>query len=57
MKKNVPKINDKDTEIFRKELFEKAEANTVRNKDGKVVLTKDDPWREEDEWDEIYSDK
>lgn len=31
-----------------------AEANTVRNKEGLVVITKDDPWREEKEWDEMY---
>lgn len=31
-----------------------AEANTTKNKDGVTVLAKDDPWRTENEWDEIY---
>jgi len=30
-----------------------AEANTTRNKDGDVVITKDDPSRDEHEWTEI----
>ncbi|MDD5486937.1 MAG: hypothetical protein PHW65_05230 [Dehalococcoidales bacterium] len=30
-----------------------AESNTVRNKDGRPVITKDDPWRNEKEWDRI----
>lgn len=32
------------------------EENTVKNKDGKTVVTKDDPWRKETEWD-IYKSK
>lgn len=31
-----------------------AEKNTVRNKDGLVVITKDDSWRNED-WTEDYN--
>jgi hypothetical protein len=30
------------------------ESNTVRNKDGVPVITKDDPWRNETEWDSLY---
>lgn len=33
-----------------------AEKNTVKNKDGLVVITKDDSWREED-WTEDYNKK
>ena len=31
-----------------------AEQNTVRNSKGEIVISKNDPWYEEDEWDEIY---
>jgi hypothetical protein len=31
-----------------------AEKDTVRNSKGEVVITKDDPWRLETEWDEEY---
>lgn len=31
-----------------------AEANTLKNKEGVTVLAKDDPWRTENEWDELY---
>lgn len=31
-----------------------AEANTIRNKEGVPVITKDDPWREETEWEDEY---
>ncbi|SFM38372.1 hypothetical protein [Pelosinus propionicus] len=33
-----------------------AEANTVRNKKGIPVITKDDPWRNEKEWDITFSE-
>jgi hypothetical protein len=29
------------------------EANSVRNKDGQIVISKDDPWRKETEWDSL----
>ena len=31
-----------------------AEQNTKRNEEGKVVLAKDDPWRDETEWDDLF---
>lgn len=31
-----------------------ANENVTRGKDGRVVLAKDDPWRNEHEWDEMY---
>jgi hypothetical protein len=35
-------------------LFAAARENTTYNKDGDAVITKDDPWRNETEWDESY---
>ena len=35
-----------------KDLIRKlAEENVVRNSDGDIVITKNDEWRDEDEWD------
>lgn len=31
-----------------------AEANTKRNSAGQTVISRDDPWFNEDEWGEIY---
>lgn len=31
-----------------------AEANTIRNTEGRVVISKDDEWRDEKEWDRLY---
>lgn len=33
-----------------------ARSNTVKNDDGLTVITKDDPSREEREWDELYKE-
>ena len=37
-------------------IFELAEKNTVRNKNGDAVISRDDPWFYEDEWDEYYKE-
>lgn len=37
-------------------LYELAEKNTVRNADGQTVISRDDPWFYEDEWDEYYKE-
>lgn len=56
------KENDKmavDTKFIEKnkEKIKKiAEANTKKNKDGLTVLDKNDPWREETEWDQLYKE-
>ena len=33
-----------------------AEANTKRNAAGQTVISRDDPWFYEDEWDEYYKE-
>ena len=37
----------------RKKIRENAESNTIRNNDGDVVISKDDPSRNEHKWTEI----
>ncbi len=37
----------------REKAYAIANANTPKNKNGKAVITKDDPWRNEHEWDEL----
>lgn len=37
-------------------IYELAEKNTVRNADGQTVISRDDPWFYEDEWDEYYKE-
>lgn len=37
-------------------IFELAEKNTVRNQNGDAVISRDDPWFYEDEWDEYYKE-
>ena len=32
------------------------DSNTVRNKDGQTIISKDDPWRDELEWDQYMKD-
>lgn len=32
-----------------------AEQNTIRNKKGQTTISKDDPWFNENEWDEYFS--
>ena len=36
--------------------YDIAENNTVRNKDGRAVISKDDEWMQETEWDEFWKD-
>lgn len=47
--------NKSFTEFVKKnkeKVYRLAEQNTVRNSKGQVVITKDDPWHDENEWDE-----
>ena len=37
-------------------IYKIAKANTVVNESGLAVIPKDDPWRDEKEWDEMYED-
>lgn len=37
-------------------IYKIAQSNTVVNESGLTVIPKDDPWREEKEWDEMYED-
>jgi len=37
-------------------IYKMAKANTVFNEAGLTVIPKDDPWRDEIEWDEKYKD-
>lgn len=37
-------------------VYRLAEENTTRNEDGKVVITNDDNWRQESEWDEVFEE-
>ena len=37
-------------------LFSVAEKNTKRDSQGRAVITSDDPWFKEDEWDEKYKE-
>jgi len=37
-------------------ILEKCEANTKRNEFGQVVISRDDEWFYEDEWDELYKE-
>jgi hypothetical protein len=39
----------------KEKIYKIAEANTVRNKEGAPVITKDDPWRNESEWDAHFN--
>ena len=49
-----------DFEKFLKENKEKiyalAKQNTKYNEEGQAVLSKDDPWRDETEWDILYKE-
>lgn len=37
-------------------LYAAAEKNTRRNAEGHAVITRDDPWFDENEWDEHYKE-
>lgn len=39
---------------YNKEAYRLAMENTKYNSDGKAVVSKDDEWRDESEWDDIY---
>jgi len=41
-------------EEHEEEVIAIARRNAVYNEDGDIVLTKDDEWRDEDEWDKHY---
>lgn len=45
-----PKMNT----TYNKKAYQLAIQNTTYNPDGRAVITKDDEWREETEWDDIY---
>lgn len=47
---NVKIGNDKQL----KKMFEIAEQNTKHNSHGQAVISRDDPWVDESEWDELY---
>lgn len=40
----------------RDKVYEIADQQTAKNKDGVPIITKDDPWKEEGEWDEEKED-
>lgn len=52
-------MNPKDFETFyqknRGKIDALAKANTKRNANGDTVISRDDPWFYEDEWDEDYT--
>ena len=37
----------------KEKIYEHAERNTQRNKNGEAVISRDDAWFDEDEWDDI----
>ena len=37
-------------------IYAAAEANTKRNANGDAVISRDDPWFYEDEWDDYYKE-
>ena len=41
-------------EGYNKKAYRLAMENTKYNSDGKAVVSKDDEWRDESEWDDIY---
>lgn len=48
-----------DTEVIKKHkeaILKIAKANTKKNEDGLTVIEKDDPWRNETEWDELFKE-
>lgn len=57
---NKGDVNMGDLSIFIQQNKNKvrrvSEKNVVRNKNNVVVLSKDDEWRSEHEWDDLYKD-
>lgn len=45
---------EKFMELNKEKIYEIARKNTVYNAEGHAVITKDDEWRNEDEWDILY---
>lgn len=43
------------SDVKLEKLFQLAEQNTTYDKNGHAVISKDDPWIEETEWDELYN--
>ena len=41
-------------ENYNKKAYQLATENTKYNSDGKAVVSKDDEWRDELEWDDMY---
>ena len=54
--KGVPTdVRDGETAEKKRKLVEKiAEANTIKNGDGNIVIRNDDPWVCDDSWDALY---
>ncbi len=46
-----PKLNNVN---YGKKAYQKAIENTIYNSDGKAVISKDDEWVEETEWDDMF---
>lgn len=40
----------------KKIIYDIAEKNTERNANGETVISRDDPWFYEDEWDDYYKE-
>ena len=43
-------------ELNKDKIYEIARKNTVYNAEGHAVITKDDEWRDEPEWDAYYKE-
>ena len=49
-------IDHKIIEKHKEAILKIARANTKKNENGLTVIEKDDPWRNETEWDELYKE-
>ena len=47
---------DKFVSANKEKLFALAERNTERNENGDAVISRNDPWFYEDEWDDYYKE-
>ena len=50
------KTFDEFLKANREKIYARAEANTKRNAAGHTVISRDDSWFYEDEWDEYYKE-
>ena len=41
--------------VNREKIYKLAEKNTVRNSDGRTVISRDDPWFHDDIWDDDFA--